>query len=165
MADEPAANDFDKIFLRYVAELRGALAAAQAWWAELEQSERAKFSTEKQAAASVEARWPFGPSSHPWVLGVYRKYYLLTEELNARNQSRQEPEREQPETEADWGEEDLEPADLGLDGDESPFTGMSQVTPWILLLDSLLGRDDDLAEALEFLVYRPVGLDENDHVV
>jgi hypothetical protein len=161
---EPELNDFDELFIRYVAELRGALAAAREWWAVLEERERTKFPTKAEADASLEARWPFGPTSHPWVLGVYRKYYLLTEELNARNTKGLVIESERSEAESDWGEEDPDAADLSMDGDESPFLGMRKVAPWILLIDSLLGRDDELAAALEFMVYRPVGLDANDQV-
>ena len=67
--------------------------------------------------------------------------------------------------ESDWGNEEIEPATLGLEEEESPFTGMTEVAPWILLIDSVLGRDDDLSEALEYIIYRPVGLDANDNVV
>jgi hypothetical protein len=161
-------NDFDTydaIFLRYVAELRAALAAARDWYALVVTRERTKGLSPKEAEASVEARWPFGPSSHPWVLGVFRKYYLITEELNARNAEQALRERPRPEAESDWGEEDLEPSDLEIEDEDSPFAGMTQVAPWILLIDSLHGRDDELVNALEFLVYRPVGLDANDNVV
>jgi hypothetical protein len=162
---KPKPNEYDRLFLRYVAELRGALAAAKDWWAVLEERERSRFPTAGEADASLEARWPFGPSSHPWVLGVYRKYYLLTEALNARNSNQNEPEGVAAISESDWGEEDLDPADLDLEGDDSPFAGMQKVAPWILLFDSLHGRDDDLANALEFMIYKPVGLDVNDNVL
>ncbi|HUK34348.1 MAG TPA: hypothetical protein VLV86_10575, partial [Vicinamibacterales bacterium] len=111
------------------------------------------------------ARWPFGPPSHPWVLGVFRKYYLLTEELSQRNAAQGQPGPAHVPDESDWGNEEIEPATLGLEEEESPFTGMTEVAPWILLIDSVLGRDDDLSEALEYIIYRPVGLDANDNVV
>ena len=158
-------NDFDQLFVRYIAEMRGALAAAREWWAELEKRERKKFASKAEAEASLEARWPFGPPSHPWVLGVFRKYYLLTEQLSQRNAAQAQSDPVHVPEEADWGAEETDPTDLRLEEDESPFTGMTEVAPWILLIDSVLGRDDDLSEALEYIVYRPVGLDANDNVV
>lgn len=160
-------TDYQALFNRYVAELRGAKAAAEAWWAALEKAERAKCRSAKEAKARLEERWPFGPMSHPWVLGVYRKYFMLTVELNRLHQiGRAEPHDTDP-TDADWGavdENEMGTDQHDLDPRES-FEDMSYVAPWILLVDALNGVDDKLADSMNWLVYQPIGMDQDDNPV
>jgi hypothetical protein len=156
-------TDYQELFLRYVAELRGARAAATAWWTALESAERKKFRTVKEAKASLQERWPFGPMSHPWVLGIYRKYFLLTCELNDRGSGERPQLAASSAREAHWGVDDFE-----ADGDRvsvDAFDDMSQVAPWVLLIDSLHGVDKKLADAMAWIVYQPIGMDADDKPV
>ena len=158
-------TEYQTIFLRYVAELRGARAAASEWWAQIERAEVAKFRTAKQAKASLQERWPFGPMTHPWVLGVYRKYFLLTQALNERNAASLAPPPSVPPSDADWGEDEPDMPDEDDPEAGESFEDMDQVAPWILLIDSLHGVDDKLADAMNWIVYQPVGMDENDNAI
>lgn len=156
-------TDYQRLFLRYVAELRGASAAAKTWWTDLEREERKKFRTVKQAKASLQERWPFGPMSHPWVLGIYRKYFLLTCELNARHSGEVPELRITRGHEADWGVDDADAGDDEAAGGGDAFEDMNQVAPWILLVDSLHGVDRKLADDMAWIVYQPIGMDAEDN--
>jgi hypothetical protein len=57
----------------YVKELREAKMLAELWWDEA-----------GGAAGTLAARWPDGPASHPYVIGVIEKYLQACYVLNQR---------------------------------------------------------------------------------
>jgi hypothetical protein len=171
-------NEYEELFVHYVAELRQAIARSDKWWQGLQQKERARATSEDEAMLTLERRWPFGPSTHPWVLGVYRKYYLLVEELNARASGDPGPP-ESPPTEEDWGDEgssttlhgatdkaetDDIATQLLLVGEDSPFYEAHTVRPRTFLVDALYGRADDLAESMTWIILTPIGRDQSGNV-
>ena len=160
-------SDYQLLFKRYLQELRDARSAAEAWWLALEKAERAKGRTAKEARTRLEERWPFGPMSHPWVLGVYRKYFMLTVELNRRHQAGRDAPVETEPTEADWGVTDNEMDDASPSDPAAgeTFEDMSFVAPWILLVDALHGVDDKLADSMNWVVYQPIGMDPDDNPI
>jgi len=74
--------DHDELFDSYVRELRAAKEASETWWAELVGEATRPDGDGKLAETLVRERWPFGPSSHPWVIAVFRKYWLACHALN-----------------------------------------------------------------------------------
>lgn len=154
-------NAFDRLYGSYVFELREALGAANEWWAKLQVKIAGETSSKEEAARIIEARWPFGPSSHPFVLAVFRKYYLsvvaINEEIETHGHADGSVERNPP-SEDDWGIDDE-------DDDNRRFEDGVPIAPWLLLVDALHGEDEDLVDAVVWLVYQPVGLDASDHVV
>ncbi|MFM0323562.1 hypothetical protein [Caballeronia glebae] len=160
-------NKFDILFNRYTAELRGALAAARAWWEALEARERENAATQ-ESDFDLEHRWPFGYYTHPYVLGVCHKYHLLLEAMNEASEAsaaEAQVEAQAPAAQdTDWGEDDVEPDTTG-DDEETAFTDMDVVEPSVLLIDALHGDQDDLADAVTWIVYWPVGVDEHDRLI
>jgi hypothetical protein len=141
----------DELFQQYVEELQENKSAAIAWWDDLLVRETARAGGDRdEALKRRERRWPFGPASHPFIIRVYRKYFLLCEELNVRIES-ERTARVQPrgEDEANWGQDERRPTAVR----ESAVPG------WVLLVDMLWGRHDDLAQFLEGLVFKPVATD------
>jgi hypothetical protein len=154
---EGAMNEYDRLFEAYVADLRKALEASRLWRDSLIAHEVHCGATSERASALVEARWPFGPSTHPWVLGVYHKYFLLVSKLSDSIAAR--VETDQAQLTNGWGDADDE-AD-----DEARFDNNAPIAPWMLLVDALRGEYDEFANAMTWIIYQPVGLDENDQLI
>jgi hypothetical protein len=72
----------EKLLQQYADELRTAKHFAEQWWAYLQAVERQKMGSQEIADRVLRRRWPDGPASHPRVLAVVRKYWLLCEDLN-----------------------------------------------------------------------------------
>ena len=155
-------NRYQLMFDQYVKELGEARDAATAWWQRLLDAEAARGATPEQAEERVRRRWTMGPTSHPRVLAVYRKYYIDCEELNrlvAAEDARRNEEAEQR-GEGDWGVDDPEPPAESPD-DWGPEW---QIDPPAFLVDTLFGRRDDLGEFMGFMVFAPIG-EEDDRSV
>ncbi len=150
-------NAFDLLFEEYVLELRAAISAANDWWEELNKRASENASSGQEGPKFIEARWPFGPNSHPFVLAVFRKFYLSVVKINEELQTRGHSPTDTQPSEGDWGSHD--------DGGEQRFDGGVPLAPWVFLIDALHGDNEDLVDAIVWLVYQPVGLDENDQVV
>ena len=134
--------EFEELRSAYAAELRDAKREAERWWQQLRDT-----LARASGGPTAEDLWPMGPASHPWVIAVYRKYFFLCIELNARVRAR--GLRTQPDMpgEQDWGVDDIsqQPADT--------------TEPRIFVLDLLSGGDThDLYEFLLSLTFIPVGL-------
>jgi hypothetical protein len=153
-------SEYDKLFTQYVLELRETLVAANAWWEDLQRHERDHSLFSNEVNHRLETRWPFGVASHPWVLGVYRKYYLLVQQLNDRlvtqNLSSAAPQ------EADWGTDNNESDQRES---ESIFEDGVPIAQWMFLLDALHGRHNELANVITMIIYQPVGLDSHDRAI
>lgn len=72
--------NFRDLQQNYIAELRVARKAAEAWWQSLVSGELAD-STEA-AVAELRRRWPDGPASHPRVVAVVVQCLHACEALN-----------------------------------------------------------------------------------
>ena len=69
-----------ELFDQYERDLREAKKAAEKWWEDLIASETT--TDRNQALHSVKRRWPDGPASHPYIIGVIQNYLRACEELN-----------------------------------------------------------------------------------
>jgi len=159
-------NRYQKLFDDYVDEMRESMGTAKKWWKKLQHAETKRLGSSKEADAELRERWPFGPASHPVVLATYRKYFLSCEELNreiealedAEEDEEEDEDEDEEETEDSWGEEDEEEEE-----DEDDFGAEENPIPaWNLLIDRLVGRDDDLSDFLSGMVYAPIGLVDED---
>ena len=83
-----------ELFAEYVEALRSAKKAAEEWWEALLASEAGRTTDREHALRSVKQRWPYGPSAHPRVLAVIRKYYFACEALNERLAKTKDPAEE-----------------------------------------------------------------------
>lgn len=148
----------EKLLQQYADELRTAKHFAEQWWAYLQAVERQKMGSQEIADRVLRRRWPDGPASHPRVLAVVRKYWLLCEDLNqaieAQTQHREaaEPRFRLAPDEDPYGE-----------GGDSDDAEEEHVDPHVFVLEWLM--DDDLEVLASFvgtLSYWPVGLDADD---
>ena len=73
----------ESLFNEYVAALRTSMIAAQAWWTEVIAAETRLVGNDTVARERLDERWPFGAASHPYVIAVFREYFLKCESLNA----------------------------------------------------------------------------------
>jgi hypothetical protein len=150
-------NRYKLMFQDYVQALDAARMASEAWWRRLLDAEIARGGTVDQAEEAVRRRWPLGPTSHPRVLAVYRRFYFACESLNAEladayaRRTREAEER----GEAGWGVE--EPAGANTDDEDGWGEEEAQIDPPALLVDALFGRRDDLGEFMGHLVFAPIG--------
>jgi hypothetical protein len=89
-------DTIEEIQRAYLAELRGIAPEIQGWWSGL---------LARDGEEAVWLRWPTGPSSHPRVLAIFRKYYFRIEELNRLNIVDFSDDEIRPESM--WGRDDL----------------------------------------------------------
>lgn len=134
----------DDLLASYAAELRGAKNAAEAWWAELVAEAMPADGDAKRAEAIVRERWPFGPASHPWVIAVFRKYWLACHSLNEENAALADSDSEPADPDEGWGEDS-----------QSPTT---TVPPRVFAIERLSGGDtEDLYDFILSLLFVPIG--------
>jgi hypothetical protein len=159
-------NRYERIFKEYVSEMRRSMKAANKWWDKLHQVEAKRLGDPERAAAEIEARWPFGAASHPFVLATYRKYFLEIEHLNKEIEDLEaasEAEYHGSSGEEDWGVDDAEDED---DDDPDSFGEEENPTPaWNLLIDRLSGREEDLSDFLAGMVFAPIGVDQDENFI
>jgi len=156
-------NRYEQLFKEYVSEMRRSMNAANKWWEKLEKRELSRTKNREKALQQIEERWPFGPASHPYVLGTYRKYFLACERLNKELEDREEQEavESRDDEEDDWGVDEEEE-----DDEQDSFGDVEQPIPaWNLLIDRLSGRYDELRDFLAQMVYAPIGVDDKDNFV
>jgi len=141
---------YNELFSDYIDELNEAHAAVMAWWRDLLERELEIAGDVVAAERSVLARWPMGPVSHPRIIAVYRKYYLLCDKINMEVRKRWEHQRhnKHTSTEADeekaWGVEKREEEE-GI------------CPPQIVLFDWLGIKHDELATFMSGLVFASIG--------
>jgi hypothetical protein len=152
---------YQSLFRSYVAELSEAKDLADAWWNRLVEGEAHAADSPGAGEARARERWPFGPASHPYVIRVYRKYFLACEQLNEKTVGESDGSDVEP-SEADWGTEEASHRETpGLDDPmdiEEPDGPIDSPT---FLFQLLHGRRQDLADFMMFLVFAPIG-EEND---
>jgi len=149
-------NRYKLLFDDYVTELDRARTFTEAWWQRLLDQELAGGHTPEQAEEAVRRRWPMGPTSHPRVLAVYRRFYIACEGLNEEVMAAQARRTREAEERghAGWGVED--PPDAAASDDDG-WGDEWQVDPPGLLVDALFGRRDDLGEFMARMVFAPIG--------
>ncbi|MBZ9794832.1 hypothetical protein [Mesorhizobium sp. ES1-4] len=127
----------------YIVELRAAVPDVKKWWkAQLRKNERKSYPG--GPALDFETRWPTELGGHPRLIAIFRKYFLLAEELNL----------ELDEQGRKYHEED--PDELwGLD---VPPPTREQVLPIDLLVNDLEDDNDDLYEVMETMFFIPIGI-------
>lgn len=132
---------FTEILDRYLAEMRAIRPAVLAWWNT--HAERAVEELEMSTARNdFERRWPAGPTAHPRVLEVFRRYFLEIDNLNLEIET--ENKEKLSTSEHDWGSE----AD-----EEDPFQ-----LPIDLLVDDLRTTAPDVYQLVKGMVFVPIGL-------
>jgi len=138
-------NQYDQLFDEYVAALTKAKQLSENWWNVL-LSEQIKISKDIHTATkALKQRWPFGPASHPWVIAVFREYYLRCEDLNNKSDDIPSDDSNSPPEETDWGIED-EPI------------AQTTIPPRTLVIDNL--ATDETEELYDFilnLLFLPIG--------
>lgn len=150
-------NRYELMFNDYVVELDRAWQATAAWWERLLAREAARGNSPDQALEQVQRRWPLGPTGHPLVLAVYRKFYMACEALNDDVMAAYLRRQHQAEEGANegWGVE--EPTAASAADDPAGWGEESHIDPPAFLVDALFGRRDDLAEFITRLVFSPIG--------
>jgi hypothetical protein len=142
----------EQLFEEYVAELRIAMSRALDWWNSLVSEQGA--AGHKDALTQLTVRWPFGPSSHPYVVATYRKYFLACEQLNEAIRKAAATGKtvrfEDADEETWWGNENSPAAET---------SGEGSISPWVLLIDRLRGSHNDLARFMSGFVFQPVAVD------
>jgi hypothetical protein len=134
--------DAAEIQQRYVAELRGILPDVMTWWNE---------ALDHVSPETLWAHWPTGPSGHPRVLHVFRKYFLAIEAMNRNAEESFQEDLDKPGTDM-WGIRDLGVApDL--------------VRPVDALILEIPDVAPDLSEIVRGICFVPVGLDHNEESV
>lgn len=145
---------YDNLMKEYLAELREAREKALKWWDALVARETALTGDRTQALQALKMRWMVGPVSHPYVIAVYRKYFLKIIGINESLDEEIITDEIEPETEAAWGvEEDEEDEEEGT------------IEPEYLLRHDLNCYDEELYEFMQPLVFSTIGLDSDENYV
>lgn len=126
----------------YIEELRRIKPDIDAWWFKV-------LTLEEEQ--TVWNRWPTGPSGHPRVLDVFRKYFLEIDILNRRAEN-VFVEGEKKDGDALWGEHDL--------GDAPAF---ERQLDWLIL--DIGAKAPDLETLVRGICFVPIGLDESSEYV
>jgi hypothetical protein len=149
------------LFEQYVDELSKAKKATTAWWRRLISAESAQGLSPQQAEERVRERWPMGPTGHPRVLATYRKFFIACEQLNnaVSAEYKKKLQEEDAQEIGGWGVEDPDRAQSAESSDD--WGEESIIDPPRFLVEMLVGRRDDLAEFMMFLVFSPIGGDGN----
>ena len=147
---------YDKLFSSYVDEIRVPHQESLRWWEGLLAESAAKAGSMQGAEALVRARWPAGPVSHPRVIGVFRKYYLLCDSMNEALRDKWEASHNQKKREVDgdlaWGQDDEK---KGEEGTQEPY---------FLLVERLELEDKELGKFIGGLLFIPIGIDDEGKV-
>ena len=144
---------YDELLENYLAELRKARARTLDWWERLIAREIAVAGSRTEAIKRLKMRWQVGPVAHPYIIAVYRKYFLLADAINKKAEAEEEETEEQwkPDDERAWGTDDDE------DEEEDQEEGI--VEPQYLLLENIRELDEELYEFMQPLVFSPIGVD------
>ena len=142
------SDPYEQLFEHYVDDLRLARVDAQAWWDSMVASERAASRGRYETARVIHTRWPCGPASHPRVIAVFRKYFLMCEEINAdiRKSWRERENESEICNDDEWGA-------------ESPSDELERIEePRFILFDRLRTYDEELGKFAINLVFIPIGM-------
>lgn len=151
-------NRHQVLFGGYVRELRAAHVFVTQWWSNLLAETARGTATPELAEQEVRLRWPLGPTTHPRVIAVVRKYYIACERLNMTLEAEEQGAVADTTAaaESDWGSESEEEAAEGGERDDY-WDEESQIDPPTFLYDLLHGREDELAQFMAYLVFSPIG--------
>ena len=155
-------DTYKSLFMNYVEELDQARTFALAWWNNLLTME-ARSVGEENAEIEVQKRWPFGPTSHPRVLAVYRKYFIACERVNEAFIA-QEPfamNEVAIASEDDWGANNDDYDESNGNKEDAFWKNIGPIDPPLFLVEFLSGRRDDLCDFLAYLVFSPIGEENN----
>ncbi len=133
---------YAEVQARYLAEMRVILPAVISWWS----ANAIRDPADLEASLpqnDFETRWPAGPTAHPRVLHVFRKYFLEVDTLNLENESH-DSDAANALKESDWGGDEDEELDFRL--------------PIDLLVDDLPDAAPDVYMLVKGMVFVPVGL-------
>lgn len=157
-------NRHKVLFDQYINELSPVKDATGIWWQRLVDAEMARGATKQQAEEQVRKRWPMGPTSHPLVLATYRKFFIACEKLNEiiAGEYAKTFQEANPRGNDGWGVEDPDDAQVGEAPDD--WGPERQIDPPTFLVEMLFGRRDELGEFLGYLVFSPIG-EENERSV
>ncbi|TIM32612.1 MAG: hypothetical protein E5Y63_01895 [Mesorhizobium sp.] len=137
------AETIGEIQEAYVAELRRVAPYLNVWWRHLFEGENDE--------ENVWRRWPTGPSGHPRVIAIFRKYYFKIEELNENVRKNFSGDSVQ-DLETMWGRDDF--------GDAPQFFRHA---------DRLIGDigtiAPDLAELVNGLCFLPIAVNQSEELV
>jgi len=150
-------NRYQILFENYVTDLNTARSAALQWWQRVLENENQKTTSIQISEENLRKRWPFGPASHPYIIAIYRKYYLACVELNNQIELEQSSAPEQPELnnlESDWGEIEDEVYELT---DDEVWGEEWVIDPPTLLFEMLEDKYDDLREFMTYFVFPCIG--------
>lgn len=127
---------------QYIAELRAIAPSIDSWWEDLNSGPRAEL---------AKYRWPTGPGGHPRVLAVFRRYFLLIEELN--EELRRRPLGSPPENREEmWGQ-------------QSQGEGQQIEKPVDLLINDIPNLAPDVGHLALGIAFVPIGLNEKKEFV
>lgn len=145
-----AIDPYAELFQQYVGELQHVYDRALSWWAALIQAEDRHDASIGERA--VEERWPCGPVSHPLVIAVFRKYFLLCCELNDEL------------IKADVNNEDVD-KDIGNEGywgslEKEEEEEVLFQEPRFVLMERLEQEYPELGLFVNGLVFSPIGVDQ-----
>ncbi len=142
---------YDKLFLEYVEALTTARSSAEKWWSALEERETSLAASRQAARNRLTLRWPCGPVSHPFVIRVYRQFYVACERLNQSRAAAEETK--EVGGAARWGAEGASDADQDR-------VSRTEVPPHVFCVEWLAGRHQSLREFLDRFVFSPIGGDD-----
>lgn len=147
----------ETLLKNYVAELASAHARAMTWWEALLKAALQRTGSAALARQEVRGRWPDGPASHPCVLAVVRKYWLLCDALNREHESAERVRESENVTFVLRPDEDPYAGEAGYDAQERPIT---HVDCHVFMLEWLLDDENEaLGAFLSSLSYWPIGVD------
>jgi hypothetical protein len=136
-------ESYDLIQSEFIRQMREIMPDILNWWRTNAEDRLSSFEL-REPRNAFEARWPFGPVSHPRVIHLVRKYFIETNLLNRRNEILRPPDRHEV-RESDWGSDD-EDQDVEFQ------------LPIDLLVHDLEEVAPDVFSIVSNLVFIPVGL-------
>ena len=137
------AQGIEDIQTSFIEETRALAPELRAWL-------DARIAEEDEDAVMI--RWATGLGGHPRFLDVYRRHYMMIEELNARA-------REGRTDESD----DDDPADLW--GTDDPGVGAVVERADVRLITEVEDMAPDIADIVIGVFFNPIGLDPDDQVM
>jgi hypothetical protein len=132
---------YERIVSNYIADLKEAHREVMLWWSRL-LAEASPEGNMEIAEKEVRPRWPVGPTSHPRIIAVYRKYYLEVEKINEAWHKKRDEARQ---------------AAHGTWGTREPAEEDGIIEPRFLLIDDLDSREPELHRFINYMIFSPIG--------
>lgn len=132
----------------YIAELRALQPVLMDWWKRIAGLDKIN----DPPPADIANRWPTAFSGHPRVIAVFRKHFMLIDDLNYENEVNYVEAQQPANHEELWG----------VDGESPKFPYMR---PNDLLIHDIKELAPDLQKLVAGIVFVPVGLNQFDEAV